>query len=109
MVFLWHLPDRFLMRLDVFLNLSTKFKNFSQFLLSNFNFNRQESQVGPINHISLSFAVHIYILITPVVEQMLYDWYVFAVEMEEWGPYEALTPTEKMAIWLRQLRGAPCG
>ena len=45
----------------------------------------------------------------PAVEQLLYDWYVFAVQTGEWGPYEALTPTEKMVVWLRQLWGAPCG
>ena len=27
--FFWHLPDRLLMRLDMFLNLSTKFRNLS--------------------------------------------------------------------------------
>ena len=37
---------------------------------------------------------------------MLYDRYVFAVETGEWGSYEALTPTKKMVIWLRQLQGA---
>ena len=40
-----------------------------------------------------------------VVEQLLYDRYVFAVEMGEWGPYEALTPTKKMCIWLHRLWG----
>ena len=40
---------------------------------------------------------------------MLYGLYVFAQATGEWGPYDALTPTEKMAIWLRRLRGAACG
>ena len=39
------------------------------------------------------------------MEQTLYDWYVFVVKTGEWGPYEALTPTEKMVIWLRWLWG----
>ena len=34
----------------------------------------------------------------PVVEQWLHDRYVFAVQMGEWGLYEALTPTEKMCL-----------
>ena len=25
--------------------------------------------------------------------------------MGEWGPYDALTPTEKMTVWLHRLRG----
>ena len=50
-----------------------------------------------------------YILIMPIVEQILYDQYVFTVEMGEWGLYEALTPTEKMAIWLQWLWGEPYG
>ena len=37
--FFWHLPDIDSMRLDVFLIFSPKFKNLSQFSLSNFNFN----------------------------------------------------------------------
>ena len=44
-----------------------------------------------------------------VVEQELYDQYVFAVEMGEWGPYEALTPTEKLVIWYCRLWGGPVG
>ena len=44
-------------------------------------------------------------LILPVVEQELYDRYIFAVETEEWGPYEALTPTKKLVVWLRWLWG----
>ena len=32
------MPDSYSMRLDVFLNSSSEFKNLSQFLLSNFNF-----------------------------------------------------------------------
>ena len=41
----------------------------------------------------------------PVIEQLFYDRYVFAVEMGEWGPYDALTPTEKMCVWLCRLWG----
>ena len=41
----------------------------------------------------------------PVIEQMLYEWYIFMVQTGEWGPYEALTPTKKIAVWLRWLRG----
>ena len=44
-----------------------------------------------------------------VVEQLLYNWYIFTVQMGEWGLYEALTPTKKMVVWLRQLWGALCG
>ena len=46
-----------------------------------------------------------YILITPAVEQMLYGRYLFGQQTGEWVPYEALTPTEKMTVWLRRLRG----
>ena len=42
-----------------------------------------------------------FILILQAVEQTLYGLYVFGQETGEWGPYEALTPTEKMVIWLR--------
>ena len=42
----------------------------------------------------------------PVVEQQLYDQYVFAIQTGEWGPYEALTPTEKMCVWFCRLWGA---
>ena len=48
--------------------------------------------------------------ITPVVEQGLYDQYIFGVETGQWGPYKALTPTEKYVIWLRRLwGGGPVG
>ena len=50
-----------------------------------------------------------YILITPAIEQMLYGWYLFGVQTGEWGHYEALTPTEKLMIWLRRLRGGLVG
>ena len=42
---------------------------------------------------------------TLAIEQMLYSRYVFGVETGEWGPYEALTPTEKFCEWLRWLWG----
>ena len=45
------------MRLDVFFNSSTKFKNLSRFSLSNFKIQIKKSQAGPFNHICLSFAV----------------------------------------------------
>ena len=45
------------MRLDVFLNSSTKFIILSCFLLSNYIFNGNNVQAGLINHICLSFAV----------------------------------------------------
>ena len=45
----------------------------------------------------------------PVVEQQLYDRYLYMVNTGEWGPYDALTPTEKMSIFLRRLQGALCG
>ena len=43
--------------------------------------------------------------VSPAEEEELFSRYRFAVEMGEWGPYEALTPTQKLTIWLRQLRG----
>ena len=42
---------------------------------------------------------------SPAVEHMLYGGYVFDMETGEWGPYEALTPTQKFCVWLRQLWG----
>ena len=42
------------MRLDMFLNSSTKFKILSRLLLSNFKILIKKSQVGPFNHICLS-------------------------------------------------------
>ena len=42
----------------------------------------------------------------PAEEELLFSQYQFAVEMGEWGPYKALTPTQKFAIWLRRLGGA---
>ena len=48
------------MRLDVFLNFSTKFNNLSQFLLSNYDLMVKNTQAGLINHICLSFAVPLY-------------------------------------------------
>ena len=40
----------------------------------------------------------------------LFGWYRFAVETGEWGPYEALNPTQKFTIWLRHLwGGGACG
>ena len=47
--------------------------------------------------------------ITSVMEQELYDWYIFGVQTGEWGPYEALTPMEKYVIWLRRLCGGGGG
>ena len=32
---------------------------------------------------------------------MLYGRYQFGPQTGEWGPYEALTPTEKLTVWLR--------
>ena len=92
------------MRLDMFLNFSTKFNNLSRFSLSNYDLMVKNTQAGLINHLFIFCST--LILITPVVEQELYDWYVFAVEMGEWGPYEALTPTEKLVIWFQRLWGA---
>ena len=40
---------------------------------------------------------------------MLYDRYVFAVEMGEWGPYEALTPTENGYLAQAALGGGHVG
>ena len=45
----------------------------------------------------------------PAIEQMLYGRYVFGIETGEWGPYEALTPTEKFCVWLRRLWGGLVG
>ena len=57
-----------------------------------------------INHICFSIC-STYILISPAVEQMLYGRYLFGLQTGEWGPYEALTPTEKIVVWLRRLWG----
>ena len=43
------------------------------------------------------------------IEQMLYGQYIFSIEMGEWGPYEALTPTEKFCVWLGWLWGGLVG
>ena len=45
----------------------------------------------------------------PAIEHMLYGWYVFGVETGEWGPYEALTPTQKFCVWLRWPQGGLVG
>ena len=45
---------------------------------------------------------------TPAIEHMLYGRYVFGVETGESGPYKALTPTQKICVWLRWLWGALC-
>ena len=74
------------------------------FLLPNYIININNVQAGLINHICLSFCSTL-ILIMPVVEQELYDRYVFAIQTGQWGPYEALTPTEKFCIWLCRLLG----
>ena len=50
-----------------------------------------------------------YILILPAMEQMLYGWYLFGQQMGEWGPYEALTPTEKLMVWLCRFQGGLVG
>ena len=42
-------------------------------------------------------------------EEELFGRYRFAVETGEWGPYEALTPTQKYVIWLRHLWGGHVG
>ena len=49
------LPEKNSMRLDVFLNSSTKFNILSRFSLSNDNLMVKNSQVGLINHICFSF------------------------------------------------------
>ena len=36
---------------------------------------------------------------------MLYGQYLFGLQTGEWGPYEALTPTEKLTVWLCRLQG----
>ena len=41
----------------------------------------------------------------PALEEQLYGRYAFALWMGEWGPYKALTPTEKLCVWLRRLWG----
>ena len=87
------------------LNLSTKLiflGSLSRISLSKLN----DVQAGLINHIYL-FSTLIWIL--PAVEQMLYDRYLFGLQMREWGPYETLTPTEKLTVWLRRLRGGLVG
>ena len=43
------------------------------------------------------------------IEQMLYGRYPFGQQMGEWGPYEALIPTEKMRVWLCRLQGGLVG
>ena len=50
--------------------------------------------MGPFNHICF-YLCSTLIHFRPVIEQQLYDQYLFAVNMGEWGLYDALTPTEK--------------
>ena len=49
------------------------------------------------------------IWISPAEEEELFSRYRFAVETGELGPYKALTPTQKLTIWLRWLRGGHVG
>ena len=49
------------------------------------------------------------IYFSPSEEQTLYQVYLEVREMGEWGPYDALTLTQKYYIFLRRLRGVACG
>ena len=49
------------------------------------------------------------IWISPAEEEELFGRYRFAAETGEWGPYEALTPTQKYCIWLQRLWGGHVG
>ena len=86
----------------MFLNSSTKliFRHLKpNFALKIELFNRNKVQAGLINHICLSFSTMIWISLAE--EEELFSQYRCAVETGEWGPYEALTPTQKLTIGLR--------
>ena len=91
------------MRLDVFLNSSAKlilFRHFKMNFTLKIEFlNGNDVQAGLINHICLSFFSML-MWISPAEDETLFGWYHFTVEMGEWGPYEALTPTEKYVVWI---------
>ena len=92
----------------MFLNSSTKFK----ILKPIFTFKLKILLIKSLRWVLLIIFVYLcstLIHFEPVIEQQLYDRYLFAVNMGEWGLYDALTPTEKMCVFLRQLRGAWCG
>ena len=42
-------------------------------------------------------------------EQELFELYMFAFVMGEWGVYGSLYPTQKLMIFLQRLRGMACG
>ena len=50
-----------------------------------------------------------FIFYGPVEEQQLFNRYLFVVAMGERGVYDSLSPTEKLCVFLRCLRGVPYG
>ena len=91
------------MWLDVFFKFLFKIYNFTMLIsFKNTIFDVDNVQAGLINHICFSIC-STYILISPAIEQMLYGRYLFGLQTGEWGPYEALTPTEKPTVWLHRL------
>ena len=95
------------MWLDVFLNSSTKFIILSQFSLSNYNLMVKNTQVGLINHICLSFYTYIHFS-REEEEEDLFRLFLQARESGEWGAYDALTPTQKLCVFLHRCRGGCC-
>ena len=41
----------------------------------------------------------------PLQEQELYCIYLHTVVLDEWGPYNALTPTQKLCIFFQAFEG----
>ena len=107
MVLFWHLSENNFHVVRRVFKFLFKIYNFTVLFdfKSLFFFDVNNVQAGLINHICFFSICSMYILITPAVEQMLYGRYLFWQQMGELGPYEALTPTKKMMIWLRRLWG----
>ena len=97
------------MRIDMFLNSSTKFQILSWFSLSNSKFNWCKSQAGPFNHIHFVSLFSRQIHYSLAEEQLLFDRYLFALAMGEWGVYDSLSPTQKLVVFLRRLTWVACG
>ena len=64
--------------------------------------------MGLINHICLSFAVLI-LWMSPAIEQMLYGWYLFGVEMGKWGALQGPHSHAKILCMAQEAPGGPCG
>ena len=92
----------------MFLNSPTKFQILSC-SLSNSKFNWCKSQTGPFNHICFIFLSSTLIHFTMLEEQELFELYLFAFVMGEWGVYDSLSPTQKLVVFLQRLWGQHVG